>query len=95
MPEGLPFHLADYLELVSWTGRAVREDKRGAIADDLPPILDRLGISSQAWLQLASEFETHFCSWIGQAEHVAEACRLGGHHWARGIGACRRLFRSG
>jgi len=30
MPEGLPFHLADYLELVNWTGRAVREDKRGA-----------------------------------------------------------------
>jgi REP element-mobilizing transposase RayT len=95
MPKGLPFHLADYLELVNWTGRAVREDKRGAIADDLPPILDRLGISSQAWLQLASEFETHFCSWIGQAEHVEEACRLAGHHWARGIGACRRLFQSG
>jgi len=95
MPEGLPFHLADYLELVNWTGRAVREDKRGAIADDLPPILDRLGIGSQAWLHLASEFETHFCSWIGQAEHVEEACRLGGHHWARGIGACRRLFQSG
>jgi len=94
MPEGIPFHLADYLELVNWTGRAVREDKRGAIADDLPPILDRLGISLPAWLQLASEFETHFCSWIGQAEHVEEACRLGGHHWARGIGACRRLFQS-
>jgi len=29
-PEGLPFHLVDYLELVNWTGRAVREDKRGA-----------------------------------------------------------------
>jgi len=29
---GLPFHLADYLELVNWTGRAVRDDKRGAIA---------------------------------------------------------------
>jgi len=35
--EGLPLHLADYLELVNWTGRAVRDDKRGAIAEDLPP----------------------------------------------------------
>jgi len=38
-PEGLPFHLADYLELVNWTGRGVRDDKRGAIAEDVPPIL--------------------------------------------------------
>jgi len=70
-PEGLPFHLADYLELVNWTGRAVRDDKRGAIAEDLPPILERIGITRAAWLQLAKDFETNFCSWIGQAEHVA------------------------
>jgi len=30
---------------VSSTGRAVREDKRGAIADELPPILERIGIT--------------------------------------------------
>jgi len=70
MPDGLPFYLADYLDLVNWTGRAVREDKRGAIADDLPPILARIGITPAAWLQLAEDFETTFCTWIGQAEHV-------------------------
>jgi len=32
MPQALPDYLADYLDLVSWTGRAVRDDKRGAIA---------------------------------------------------------------
>jgi len=78
MPEGLPFYLADYLELVNWTGRAVRDDKRGAIADDLPPILERIGITPAAWLQLAKDFETHFCSWIGQAEHVERVCARGG-----------------
>jgi len=70
VPEGLPFYLADYLDLVNWTGRAVREDKRGAITDDLPPILARIGITPAAWLQLAEDFETTFCTWIGQAEHV-------------------------
>jgi len=94
MPAGLPFHLADYLELVNWTGRAVREDKRGAIPDDLPPILERIGVSPQAWLQLATEFETHFCRWFGQPEHVEQACERAGQSWARGIRACRRLFPS-
>jgi len=47
--EGLPFHLADYLELVNWTGRAVRDDKRGAIGEDLPPILERIGVTRAAW----------------------------------------------
>jgi len=56
MSDGLPFHLADYLDLVNWTGQAVRDDKRGAIADDLPPISERIGITRQAWLQLAKDF---------------------------------------
>jgi hypothetical protein len=77
---------------VHFFGRAVRDDKRGAIAEDLPPILARIGITRAAWLQLAKDFETHFCSWIGPAEHVERICRRGGQRWARGIRACRRLF---
>jgi len=87
-PEGLPFHWADYLGPANWTGRAVRDDKRGAIAEDLPPLLERIGITRAAWVQLAEDFETHFCSWIGQAEHVKRVCQ----RWTRGIRACRRLF---
>jgi len=94
LPEGLPVHLADYLELINWTGRAVRDDKRGAIAEELPPILERIGITRAAWLQLAKDFETHFCTWIDQAEHVERVCERGGQSWARGIRAGRRLFPS-
>lgn len=52
MPKGLPFRLGYYLELVDWTGRQFREDKRGAIAQNLPPILDRLGIEPKHWLSM-------------------------------------------
>ncbi len=40
----LPMHLADYIEFVDWTGRQIRTDKRGAISENAPPILARLGI---------------------------------------------------
>jgi len=93
-PTGLPFALPDYLELVNWTGQAVRDDKRGAISQDLPPILARLGIDGQAWLRLATQFESSFSTWVGKAECVHSACRCLGHRRARGISACRLLFPS-
>ena len=50
MPAGLAYRLEDYLKLVDWTGRHIREDKRGRIEDEVPPILNRLGIASAHWL---------------------------------------------
>ena len=29
----IPYHYRDYIELVDWTGRAIRADKRGGIDD--------------------------------------------------------------
>jgi len=54
--------------------------------------LERIGITRAAWLPLAKDFETPFCSWIGQGEHGERGCERGGRRWARGIRACRRLF---
>ncbi len=49
MPKGLPFRYTDYLELVEWTGRILRDDKKGCIPDDLPGILPRLNIDPRHW----------------------------------------------
>ncbi|WP_039850193.1 transposase [Grimontia indica] len=56
-PEGIPFRLLDYLELVDWTGRQVRDDKRGQIDTKLPPLLERLGIETSLWLRTTSNIE--------------------------------------
>ena len=37
--QGLPFSLLDYFELIDWTGRAIRDDKKGAIPPNVLPIL--------------------------------------------------------
>jgi hypothetical protein len=39
---GIPFKLKDYLELVDWGGRELKQNKRGYIPVNAPPILVRL-----------------------------------------------------
>ena len=46
-----------YLELVDWSGRIVRDDKRGFIDKDLPPILARLHIAQDRWRTNVTQFE--------------------------------------
>ncbi|MCX2803435.1 transposase, partial [Microbulbifer thermotolerans] len=58
------FQLQDYLELVDWSGRCLREDKRGAINEQLPPILDRMQINPRHWLYLNRNFESRFKSLV-------------------------------
>ena len=57
MPKGIAYHLNDYCELVAITGRCIREDKAGHIEHSESPMLERLGLSSEQWLSLTTEFE--------------------------------------
>ena len=92
MPKGLPFVFTDYLELVDWTGRIVREDKRGSIAADTPPILQRLNIEPKAWLQISTEFEIQFHHFVGHPEAVQKACSQLGQRWVWGTSHCKAMF---
>lgn len=49
----IPFGLKDYLELVEWTGRQVRGEKKGFICNTEPTILTMLGINHHQWRYLA------------------------------------------
>ena len=54
---GIPCSWDNYLQLVDWTGRIIRQDKRGAIDVNEPPILQRLGIQPDRWLHHATAFK--------------------------------------
>jgi hypothetical protein len=94
MPAGLPFRLTDYLELVEWSGRILREDKKGAIPEELPEILQRLQIDASHWCYLTKHFELPFKHLVGAAQHVRSVCEALGQRWAQGISQCERLFSS-
>jgi hypothetical protein len=57
---GILYSLSDYLQLVDWTGRAIRNNKRGAIDNQYPPILQRFKIEPQEWLNNSQNFERFF-----------------------------------
>ena len=54
---GIHFHLDDYLQLVDWTGRVMRHNKRGYIEAALPPILTRLNLTVAQWASDSQHFE--------------------------------------
>lgn len=74
----LSMSLADYLELLDWTGRQMRSKKRGAIPQHLAPILERLSIDTSTWCHLVQKFGKLFKRAAGKAESLAsEAARRG------------------
>ncbi|MDO3387091.1 hypothetical protein QWI17_14690 [Gilvimarinus sp. SDUM040013] len=91
-PNHLPFDLSDYLELVDWSGRAIRDDKRGAIDKALPNILERLGLPSKDWLDTCCNIESHFGRAIGPVAKVSELCESVNVKWMHGIRNCKRLY---
>ena len=91
-PEGLPFKLEDYLELIDLTGRVVREDKRGSLDISLAPILQRINLTSEQWLEVSTGFEKHFKSAVGSELLLAEYCEHTELQRRSGLTACKRLL---
>lgn len=88
----LPYRFADYIQLVDWTGRVAREDKRGSISANLPPILQRLNIQPEQWLKAACSIEQGFCKAIGSVARLEQYCERLKKHWLHGMSACRALY---
>jgi hypothetical protein len=81
--KGLPVLLTDYLTLVDWTGRIVRDDKRGALSHTLSPILDRLCLDQQEWLTLSQGFEKSYKTFAGSSDKMKLASQLLGYQRLR------------
>jgi hypothetical protein len=75
MPKGIIFNLIDYLQLVDWTGRQIRDDKVGSISTEAMPILQRLSISPEHWVYLCTHFESKFKGLVGSVHSLQQACQ--------------------
>jgi len=62
----LPTSMADYLELLDWTARQMRSDKRGSTPARAEPIFKRLGIDAETWCELTKDFGRLFSTVAGK-----------------------------
>ena len=92
MPAGLPFRLTDYIKLVDWTGRIIRNDKRGYINNELSPILERLNIEPKHWHYMTQHFESRFKGLVGSAYKLKQTCQQLGYIRTPGITACQQYL---
>jgi hypothetical protein len=76
----IPFSLLQYIELVQATGQVIREDKTGYIPNTQNPILDKLGIEINSWVEYLQEFnENTTC--IGGGEALENYAKNNGKSW--------------
>ena len=70
---GIPFSFKDYLILVDTTGRIIRDDKRGFIPNTFEPILKRLNIDTNEWINNTQEFEKIYQRAFGRRRRIDKA----------------------
>ena len=88
----LPMETRKYIMLLDWTGRELRGDKRGAIPENLAPILDRLGIDRSNWVDTVRDFGRMFKQAAGRASSLARAAPRCSRRWFQGKAAAQLAF---
>ena len=93
LTDQIPYHYGEYLELVDWSGQAIRADKRGAIDGRIPLILIRLGIDDEQWLKTMQPKGVHqFSRAMGCREALREHAKNLCIKWIKGINFSGKLF---
>jgi len=88
----LSLQFEEYLALVDWTGRQARPGKRGQIPGNLQPILERLQVSEEFWLDTVTHFGQRFHRVAGRQESLAREAARRGRLWFAGIRHSRKAF---
>jgi len=90
--ERLPIRFDDYIELLRWTGEAVRDDKRGALSARSASLLARAGVVSEHWVDTVTTFHEGFSNMVGQTHHIDAQCKRLGLEKTKGVGFARKAF---
>ena len=88
----IPMSLDDYLDLLNASGTMVRGDKTGAIPAAIAPILERLGVQTETWPELVTNYHDWFGHIVGSTKKLAQRALATGRKWYRGQSHCAAVF---
>ncbi|MDH5183336.1 MAG: transposase [Gammaproteobacteria bacterium] len=87
------FTLTDYIELVDWVGRQIRENKRGYIESGEPPVLQRLGIDSYEFVEhMKGKHKEHYPKLMGRVDKIQKAYKSLEQSFIKGLYQSRLLY---
>jgi REP element-mobilizing transposase RayT len=82
--DGIPFNLKDYLELVDWGGRGIKQNKRGYIPAYAPPILTRLRMDAAPVLDYLKKDELPSFGALGPVSMLRSFAKSVGRRFVKG-----------
>jgi hypothetical protein len=91
--DALPMTQDDYLELVDITGRCIRDDKPGYIKQSLPPILIRLNIDADQWLEQVKHFHQCYAHCAGSPDNIVHFAKRFKRLWGKGMSIAKRMYK--
>ncbi|WP_027708546.1 hypothetical protein [Zooshikella ganghwensis] len=77
---------------VDWLGRAIRDDKRGAIPSNMPPILERLNINADELLTYVSKKEKRFIDVMGTENNFQKIAKQWQRKFIKGVRLAKQIF---
>jgi hypothetical protein len=84
----------DYFDLVDRSARMMRLDKRGAMNADLVPIMLRIGIKLEMWIETITQFGSQFSLVAGSIPSLRNLANQLGKRWFKGVASARGAFAS-
>jgi REP element-mobilizing transposase RayT len=89
----LAMRFEDYLELLEWTGRCVVEGKHGSIPDVAMPVLERMELDVERWVETVERYGSLYHRVAGKVENLKRKALELGQRWVSGQRKSRWVYR--
>ncbi len=88
----LSMNQKEYLLMLDYVGREIRENKKGRIPKELESILVRLKINTKNWVDNLGMINKNFSRFIANKENMILEANKIGQKWFRGVRVASLLF---
>jgi len=87
--DALPLTKREYVELVDWTGRLIRPDKRGYVPARTPAFLERIEVGERQWMREMKHYGTWYYRAVGSISALERYCAHLQQQWLKGMSRSR------